>query len=81
MVEHLTEPSSSIGWSPIVYPTTTLPALGCLPEADALDRLFELKKRSGRNSFQGFAISSKPQHWLRYLIVQLKFCLISQQVH
>ena len=31
---------------PIVYPTTTLPALGCLPEA-ALDRLFELKKRSG----------------------------------
>ena len=32
---------------PIVYPTTTLPALGCLPEADALDRLFELKKRSG----------------------------------
>ena len=32
---------------PIVYPTTTLPALGCLPQADALDRLFELKKRSG----------------------------------
>jgi len=32
---------------PIVYPTTTLPALGCLPEAEALDRLFELKKRSG----------------------------------
>ena len=32
---------------PIVYPTTTLPALGCLPEAEALDRLFELKRRSG----------------------------------
>ncbi|MED6296830.1 MAG: Sua5/YciO/YrdC/YwlC family protein, partial [Candidatus Thermoplasmatota archaeon] len=32
---------------PVVYPTTTLPALGCLPQAEALDRLFELKKRSG----------------------------------
>ncbi len=32
---------------PIVYPTTTLPALGCLPEVQALDRLFEIKKRSG----------------------------------
>ncbi len=31
---------------PIVYPTSTLPALGCLPQADALDSLFELKKRS-----------------------------------
>ncbi|MBJ84866.1 MAG: hypothetical protein CMB52_05055 [Euryarchaeota archaeon] len=32
---------------PIVYPTSTLPALGCLPNAEALDRLFEMKKRSG----------------------------------
>jgi|TARA_B100001540_G_scaffold18784_1_gene15703 L-threonylcarbamoyladenylate synthase len=32
---------------PIIYPTTTLPALGCLPNDEALDRLFELKKRSG----------------------------------
>ena len=32
---------------PIVYPTSTLPALGCLPNSKALDRLFELKKRSG----------------------------------
>ena len=31
---------------PVVYPTTTLPALGCLPQPDALDNLFELKKRS-----------------------------------
>ena len=31
---------------PVVYPTTTLPALGCLPQSDALDSLFELKKRS-----------------------------------
>ena len=31
---------------PVVYPTTTLPALGCLPRPDALDSLFELKKRS-----------------------------------
>ena len=31
---------------PIVYPTSTLPALGCLPQNDALDRLFELKNRS-----------------------------------
>ena len=31
---------------PVVYPTPTLPALGCLPQSDALDSLFELKKRS-----------------------------------
>ena len=31
---------------PIIYPTSTLPALGCLPQTDALDSLFELKKRS-----------------------------------
>ena len=31
---------------PVVYPTSTLPALGCLPQADALDSLFELKKRA-----------------------------------
>ena len=31
---------------PVVYPTSTLPALGCLPQPDALDSLFELKKRS-----------------------------------
>ena len=30
---------------PVVYPTTTLPALGCLPQSEALDALFELKKR------------------------------------
>ena len=30
---------------PIIYPTSTLPALGCLPQTDALDSLFELKKR------------------------------------
>jgi len=29
----------------IVYPTSTLPGLGCLPNSDSLDRLFELKKR------------------------------------
>jgi L-threonylcarbamoyladenylate synthase len=31
---------------PIVYPTSTLPALGCLPHTDALDGLFKLKNRS-----------------------------------
>ncbi|MDE0707988.1 MAG: L-threonylcarbamoyladenylate synthase, partial [Candidatus Poseidoniales archaeon] len=30
---------------PIVYPTSTLPALGCLPQTDALNSLFELKNR------------------------------------
>lgn len=30
---------------PIIYPTSTLPALGCRPEADALDRLFAMKRR------------------------------------
>ena len=31
---------------PIIYPTSTLPALGCLPQTEALDSLFELKRRS-----------------------------------
>ena len=31
---------------PVVYPTTTLPALGCLPTPNALDSLFDIKKRS-----------------------------------
>jgi len=31
---------------PIIYPTSTLPALGCLPQTEALDSLFELKNRS-----------------------------------
>lgn len=30
---------------PIIYPTSTLPALGCLPNTDALDRLFKTKRR------------------------------------
>ena len=30
---------------PIVYPTTTQPALGCYPTNNALDYLFDLKKR------------------------------------
>ena len=29
----------------IVYPTSTLPALGCIPESRALDALFEIKGR------------------------------------
>ncbi len=29
----------------IVYPTSTQPALGCIPNSDSLDMLFELKKR------------------------------------
>ena len=32
---------------PVVYPTSTLPALGCLPQPAALDSLFEIKKRPG----------------------------------
>ena len=35
-----------LGGLPVVYPTTTLPALGCLPTPNALDSLFEIKKRS-----------------------------------
>ena len=31
---------------PVVYPTTTLPALGCLPTSEALDSLFEIKNRT-----------------------------------
>ena len=31
----------------IVYPTSTLPALGCIPDSDSLDRLYKIK---GRNS-------------------------------
>ena len=31
----------------IVYPTSTLPALGCIPDSRALDELFEIKSRSG----------------------------------
>ena len=30
---------------PIIYPTSTLPALGCLPNSEALDSLFEVKGR------------------------------------
>ena len=29
----------------IVYPTSTLPALGCIPSSSALDELYEIKKR------------------------------------
>ena len=34
------------GGGVIAYPTSTLPGLACLPNAAALDRLFELKQRS-----------------------------------
>jgi len=30
----------------VVYPTSTLPALGCIPEPSSLDSLFEIKGRS-----------------------------------
>ena len=30
----------------VVYPTSTLPALGCLPEKGPLDVLFSIKRRS-----------------------------------
>ena len=30
---------------PVIFPTTTLPGLGCKPIPSALDKLFELKKR------------------------------------
>ena len=30
----------------IVYPTTTQPALGCLPESTCLDQLYRLKGRA-----------------------------------
>ena len=29
----------------IVYPTSTLPALGCIPDSNALDRLYGIKGR------------------------------------
>ena len=34
------------GGGVIAYPTSTLPGLACLPNAAALDSLFELKQRS-----------------------------------
>ena len=30
----------------IVYPTSTLPALGCIPDSKSLDELYEIKQRS-----------------------------------
>ena len=30
----------------VVYPTSTLPALGCIPEASSLDTLFSIKNRA-----------------------------------
>ena len=30
----------------VVYPTSTLPALGCILTSEALDRLYDLKKRT-----------------------------------
>ena len=36
-----------LGGLPVIYPTSTLPALGCLPQPAALDSLFEIKKRPG----------------------------------
>jgi L-threonylcarbamoyladenylate synthase len=33
----------------VVYPTTTLPALGCRPESAALDRLYRLKQRAAEH--------------------------------
>ncbi|MDP6986228.1 MAG: L-threonylcarbamoyladenylate synthase [Candidatus Thalassarchaeaceae archaeon] len=30
----------------VVYPTSTLPALGCIPQKSALDELFSIKRRS-----------------------------------
>ena len=33
----------------IVYPTSTLPALGCIPTTNALDMLFKIKGRSSEN--------------------------------
>ncbi len=31
---------------PVIYPTPNLPALGCIPTTEALDRLYELKERT-----------------------------------
>ncbi|MDP7312318.1 MAG: L-threonylcarbamoyladenylate synthase [Candidatus Thalassarchaeaceae archaeon] len=31
---------------PVIYPTSNLPALGCIPTTEALDRLYELKQRA-----------------------------------
>ena len=36
----------ALGGDCIVYPTTTQPALGCLPEPACLDRLYRLKERA-----------------------------------
>jgi len=33
----------------VVYPTTTLPALGCIPSSEALDTLFSVKGRDAAN--------------------------------
>ena len=44
----------------IVYPTSTLPALGCIPTFDALNLLFKIKGRS-RNNPVSLGVSSLSQ--------------------
>ncbi|HJM87393.1 MAG TPA: Sua5/YciO/YrdC/YwlC family protein [Candidatus Thalassarchaeaceae archaeon] len=35
----------AISGFPVIYPTSNLPALGCVPTTDALDLLYKLKQR------------------------------------
>ena len=44
----------------VIYPTTTLPGLGCLPIASSLDKLFAIKERS-ENMPVSLAVSSLEQ--------------------
>nr|AIF05012.1 Sua5/YciO/YrdC/YwlC family protein (rimN, SUA5) [uncultured marine group II/III euryarchaeote KM3_178_D06] len=57
------------GGEAVVYPTTTLPALGCRPEREPLDRLYQLKQRAANqpvslavaNLSQASAIAEIPE--------------------
>jgi len=44
----------------VVYPTSTLPALGCILTSEALDKLYDLKKRP-KNMIVSIAVSSLQQ--------------------
>jgi len=53
---------------PIIYPTTTQPALGCYPNQKALDYLFDLKKRS--NSSPVSLAVNKLEEYSEHVVVE-----------
>ena len=52
----------------VAYPTSTLPGLACLPTKDALDALFELKRRSPDKPVSlGSSPSTRRPRWFEFL--------------